>query len=108
MNSFQKSGSRKPQKESSRTDWKKVEKDERAKRSVVVDDDDTEVSDAELARAKRRGRGPQKAPTKLLVSVRLDRAVVGYFKASGPGWQTRINKILTNAVSGGKRSKRAA
>lgn len=41
-----------------------------------------------------RGRGPQKAPTKQLVSLRLDRDVVDRFRATGPGWQSRINETL--------------
>jgi len=36
---------------------------------------------------KRRGRGPQKAPTKKLVSLRLDRDVLERFRKTGPGWQ---------------------
>jgi uncharacterized protein (DUF4415 family) len=48
---------------------------------------------------RRRGeRGPQKAPTKKLVSLRLDQDVLERAKADGPGWQTRINDILRNAL----------
>jgi uncharacterized protein (DUF4415 family) len=39
-------------------------------------------------------RGPQKAPTKELVSIRLSRDVVESFRASGDGWQTRIDHAL--------------
>jgi len=39
-------------------------------------------------------RGPQKAPTKELVSLRLSRDVVESFRASGDGWQTRIDRAL--------------
>ena len=39
-------------------------------------------------------RGPQKAPTKELVSIRLSRDVVDSFRASGDGWQTRIDRAL--------------
>ncbi len=39
-------------------------------------------------------RGPQHAPTKVRVSLRLDQDVVERFKAQGPGWQTRINEAL--------------
>jgi len=47
----------------------------------------------------RRGkRGPQKAPTKKLVSLRLSPEVVDHFKASGPGWQTRIDETLVKAI----------
>jgi uncharacterized protein (DUF4415 family) len=46
----------------------------------------------------RRGRGPQKKPTKVAVSLRLTREVVERFKAAGPGWQTRIDKALKKAA----------
>lgn len=41
-----------------------------------------------------RVRGPQKAPLKIHVSIRLSPDVVDYFKSQGRGWQTKINKIL--------------
>ncbi|WP_298965067.1 BrnA antitoxin family protein [uncultured Methylobacterium sp.] len=44
--------------------------------------------------ALTKARGPQKAPVKQLVSLRLDRDVIDKFKATGPGWQTRINEAL--------------
>lgn len=47
----------------------------------------------------RRGkRGPQKAPTKKLVSLRLSAAVLDHFKATGAGWQTRIDSALLKAI----------
>jgi uncharacterized protein (DUF4415 family) len=50
-------------------------------------------------RVVRRGkRGPQKAPTKRLVSLRLSPEVVDHFKASGRGWQTRIDSTLREAI----------
>ena len=44
------------------------------------------------------GRGPQKAPTKVAVSLRLTREVVERFKADGPGWQTRMDEALKKAA----------
>jgi uncharacterized protein (DUF4415 family) len=52
----------------------------------------------ELAAKIRRARGPQKAPTKQLVSLRLDRDVLAEFKARGDGWQSRMNDALRKAV----------
>ncbi len=47
----------------------------------------------------RRGkRGPQKAPTKKLVSLRLSPEVIDHFKAGGPGWQTRIDSALLDSI----------
>jgi uncharacterized protein (DUF4415 family) len=42
----------------------------------------------------RRGRGPQKAPTKVLTSLRLDADVIAFFRAQGSGYQSRINDVL--------------
>lgn len=42
-------------------------------------------------------RGPQKSATKIAVSIRLDPDVVAKFKATGPGWQGRINDALKAA-----------
>ena len=44
--------------------------------------------------ALRRTRGPNKKPAKEQVAIRLDQEVVGALRASGPGWQTRVNAAL--------------
>ena len=60
---------------------------------------------AALAEKRKRGqRGPQQAPTKQLVSVRYSPEVLQYFKATGAGWQTRMNEALREWVN--KRSMR--
>ncbi len=43
-------------------------------------------------------RGPQVAPVKQQVTLRVDRDVLDSFRASGPGWQGRINAALRKAV----------
>ena len=58
-----------------------------------------------LAEKRKRGeRGAQIAPTKQLVSVRYSPEVLQYFKATGSGWQTRMNEALLEWVN--KRSTR--
>jgi len=52
----------------------------------------------ELMRRHRGERGPQKTPTKKLVSIRLDQDVLERAKQGGAGWQTRINDILRDAL----------
>ncbi|KQW32385.1 hypothetical protein ASE36_07425 [Rhizobium sp. Root274] len=48
---------------------------------------------------KTRGqRGPQKAPVKERVGLRLNSDVVEHFRRTGPGWQSRINDVLENYV----------
>jgi uncharacterized protein (DUF4415 family) len=54
----------------------------------------------DLVAAWRRSRGPQKKPTKELVSLRIERDVLDRLRASGPGWQTRANDMLRAAVLG--------
>jgi uncharacterized protein (DUF4415 family) len=51
-----------------------------------------------LAASIKRGRGKQKAPTKELTAIRLDRETLDAFRATGPGWQSRIDKILRDAA----------
>ena len=41
-----------------------------------------------------KGRGPQIAPTKERITIRLSPEVVNTFRASGPGWQGRIDEAL--------------
>jgi uncharacterized protein (DUF4415 family) len=47
-----------------------------------------------LAASIRKGRGPNKAPTKKLVSLRLSGQVIDAYKAKGPGWQSKIDADL--------------
>ncbi len=56
------------------------------------------VRDA-LAQKRQGQRGPQRAPTKLPVTVRYNPEVVAYFKATGSGWQTRMNDVLSGWVA---------
>jgi uncharacterized protein (DUF4415 family) len=47
----------------------------------------------------RRGRGrPKAAATKEQISVRLDPDVLAALRAAGPGWQSRINVLLRQAL----------
>ena len=51
----------------------------------------------DLAKTIRR-RGPNKAPTKKLVSLRLSRDVIDHFRGKGPRWQTKIDEALRKAA----------
>ena len=53
---------------------------------------------AKLPKKRHGQRGPQKAPTKDQVTLRLDHDVVEHFKAAGNGWQSRINAALRKAI----------
>ena len=45
-------------------------------------------------RKKLGVRGPQKAPTKERITIRLSPEVVQRFRATGDGWQTRVDAAL--------------
>ena len=47
----------------------------------------------------RRGRPPARERPKEAVKLRISPDVLDYFRAGGPGWQTRINATLERAVS---------
>jgi uncharacterized protein (DUF4415 family) len=51
-----------------------------------------------------RGR-PKSTNKKLLVSIRYSPEVVAYFKATGEGWQTRMDSVLRQYVA--RRTKAA-
>ena len=48
----------------------------------------------EAVRRYRGQRGPQKRPTKALISLRVDRDVVAAYRATGTGWQKRASEAL--------------
>ncbi len=52
--------------------------------------------------AERHTRGPNKNPTKEQVTVRYSPEVLAYFRATGAGWQTRMDEALREYVSGQK------
>ena len=52
-----------------------------------------------LNNARARGqRGAQKSEVKDRIGLRLDHSIVEHFRATGPGWQSRINDILAEHV----------
>ncbi|WP_397474100.1 BrnA antitoxin family protein [Pusillimonas sp.] len=46
------------------------------------------------AKLGMRRRGPQKGPTKERITIRLSADVIKNFRATGPGWQSRIDSAL--------------
>ena len=45
-----------------------------------------------------RGR-PASATPKVFTAIRLDADVLEALRATGPGWQTRVNELLRGAVA---------
>ncbi|TDR80011.1 BrnA antitoxin family protein [Paludibacterium purpuratum] len=65
---------------------------------IAADPDTFEASSADFAKMKpSRGR-PKADKTKESISIRLDADVLDAFRATGEGWQSRINDILKDYV----------
>lgn len=65
--------------------------------AALSDPDAQPLTDEEWEAARptmRRGGRPLGSGTKELLSVRLDRDVIAAFRATGEGWQTRMNDAL--------------
>jgi uncharacterized protein (DUF4415 family) len=91
------------------------------RRSRIVDPDNPPLTRERLAKfrparevvpnivqayLRRRGRPPVGQGTKVQVTLRLDPAVIAHFKATGEGWQTRINQTLVKAIAPKAAAKR--
>ncbi|WP_295388776.1 BrnA antitoxin family protein [uncultured Thiodictyon sp.] len=64
---------------------------------IATDPDASELSAAALKTLRRVGR-PEAPSTKKPVSIRLSPEVLAYFKATGTGWQTRMDAVLRQFV----------
>ncbi|MCU7837618.1 MAG: BrnA antitoxin family protein [gamma proteobacterium symbiont of Taylorina sp.] len=53
----------------------------------------------DLLKRKQGDRGKQKKPLKIGVFARYDPNVIEFFKATGKGWQTRMNDVLAKYVA---------
>lgn len=60
---------------------------------IAADADTYELPAGEFAQLKRMGR-PRAAVTKERITIRLSREVVERFRATGDGWQTRVDEAL--------------
>ncbi|EXJ15319.1 BrnA antitoxin family protein [Imhoffiella purpurea] len=80
------------------------EEEARIREGIAKDPDTHELTDEEMAELrpltemKRSSGRPKADSTKQPVSIRLSPEVVEYFKAEGPGWQTRIDAVLCEHV----------
>ena len=58
-----------------------------------------ELTDDMLARGKvNRGGRPRSGDPKKLISIRLPETVIQKWRATGPGWQTRMAEKLSRVV----------
>lgn len=52
----------------------------------------------------KRHRGPARAPLKVPTTIRFDPEVLAALKASGKGWQTRVNEAMREWVKSHSRT----
>ncbi|MDR2875414.1 MAG: BrnA antitoxin family protein [Methylobacillus sp.] len=85
----------------------------------LIDDDNPEWTDADFAHArparevlpeifppalaaemlKPKRRGTQKSPTKVPTTIRFDADILQALRATGRGWQTRVNDMVREWVA---------
>ncbi len=58
----------------------------------------SEITELQSVLKSSRGR-PKSEVTKSAVTIRYDQQVLDYFRATGKGWQTRMNEVLKEYVS---------
>jgi uncharacterized protein (DUF4415 family) len=75
------------------TIWPTPEEDKAITEAAMSDPDALPLTDEEFAKLKRVGR-PRAATTKKRITIRLSRDVVESFRATGSGWQTRMDEAL--------------
>ena len=82
--------------------------DERLKEIAAIipapDDESPEITETEAARARFAhefySEWYRTVPVKQQISIKIDNDILEALKAEGKGYQTRINKILRDAVLG--------
>ena len=83
----------------SRTDWDRLHKEEAAGIEPESDPDEGEFDDSGARFVMPR--------RKQAISVRLDPDILEFFKAAGPGYQTRMNAALRLYMNGCREESRA-
>ena len=71
------------------------------KAGIAADPETFELGAAEFTRLRRVGR-PRVEIKRPMLSMRTDPEVLEMLRASGPGWQTRVNALLRDAVEPGR------
>lgn len=78
------------------TDWARVDRlsDAEIEAAIAADPDASPIwTEEDFARAR-----VVEPPPKEMISIRLDRDVLAWFRSLGPGYQTRINLVLRGAM----------
>ena len=91
-------------------DWELVKKQVKTDEPIAFDpevdpydpNDEATVEAFWASATITRGRGrPPAAIKRPTLNMRVDAEILEAFKATGPGWQTRINSLLRDAVKSG-------
>ena len=75
-----------------------ADEEQAIREGISTDENAVEMSGEEMKTLRPVGR-PKAAVTKQPVSIRLSADVLAYFKSTGRGWQTRIDKVLQDFVA---------
>ena len=96
-------------KKSTKRDWEKVKQDVVSDAPIAYDPD-TDLYDPNdpaqvaaffsTAKVIRKPGRPKAQTTKVPIAIRLSPDVVEYFKATGSGWQSRIDAALHEWMAG--------
>lgn len=96
-------------KKNSKSDWERVKTDA-VSDSPIAYDPETDLYDPndagqvaaffESAKVVRKPGRPKAERKEVLVAIRLSPDVVEYFKSTGAGWQSQIDAILREWISG--------
>lgn len=81
-------------KRKSKTDWKRVD---------AMTDEEIDYSEIPELDEEWFDNAVWGIPTKEIMTIRIDRDVLAWFKSSGPRYQTRINALLRAYVDAQKR-----
>lgn len=74
------------------------EEDAQITAAALTDPDNPPLTDEELQQFRRTRGRPQGSGKKEQVTLRIDTEILEQFKATGNGWQTRINDALRDWI----------
>lgn len=80
------------------TIWPTDEEDAAINAGIAADPDTFEITD-EMFEQKRAPGRPKAQETKERITIRLSSEVIAYFRATGKGWQTRMDDALKEYVA---------
>jgi uncharacterized protein (DUF4415 family) len=77
------------------------EEDVHIRTGIAADPDTHEVCDAEFTPMRKRVGRPPSPVLRPMLSIRVDPDIAAALRASGKGWQTRVNALLRRTLEQG-------